>query len=78
LATCYDPTGSSSGLHSNQLMFRELRTFLGSQTMFTVGKCGRFMSNNYIWKMWKIHVQQLHMVNVEGSCPTTTYGNLAL
>ena len=46
--------------------------------MFTVGKCGRFMSNNYIWKMWKIHVQQLHMVNVEGSCPTTTYGNLAL
>jgi hypothetical protein len=25
----------------NQLMFRKLRTILGFQTMFTIGKCGR-------------------------------------
>jgi len=36
LATCFDPTGSSSGLHSNQEMFRKLRIFLGSQTMFAI------------------------------------------
>jgi len=49
MATCFDPTGSSSGLHSNQLMFRKLRTFLGSKTVFTIGKCEWFMSSNCIW-----------------------------
>jgi len=49
LATCIDPTGLSSGPHSNQFMFRKLRTFLGSQIMFTIGKCERFMSNSYNW-----------------------------
>ena len=37
LATCFDPTGSSSGLHYEP-MFKKLRTFLGSQTMFTIIK----------------------------------------
>jgi hypothetical protein len=34
----------------NQLMFRYLRTLLGSQIMFTICKCKRFMSTNKIWK----------------------------
>ena len=29
-------------------MFRKLSTFLGSQTMFTIGKCGSFISSNLL------------------------------
>jgi len=31
LATCFDPTGSSSGLHYEPVDVRKLRTSLGSQ-----------------------------------------------
>jgi len=49
LATCFDLTGSSSGLHCEPKIYRKLRTFLGSQTMFTIGKRKRFMSSSYLW-----------------------------
>jgi hypothetical protein len=35
LATCFEPTGLSSGLHHKPVDIRKLRIFLGSQTMFT-------------------------------------------
>ena len=35
LATCFDPTGSSSGLLFEPINVRKLLTFLGSQQMFT-------------------------------------------
>ena len=35
LATCFHHTGSSSGLRYEPIDIRKLRTFLGSQTMFT-------------------------------------------
>jgi len=38
LATCFDPAGSSSGLHYEPIDIRKLRTFLGSQTMVTKDK----------------------------------------
>jgi hypothetical protein len=38
-ATCFDPTGSSSGLHYEPTT-KKLRTFLGSEIMFT--------NNNYM------------------------------
>jgi len=40
LATFFDPVGSSSGL------IRKLRTFFGSQTMFTKDKYERFVSKD--------------------------------
>jgi len=35
MATCFNPAGSSSGLHYEPINIRKLRTFLESQTMFT-------------------------------------------
>jgi hypothetical protein len=36
LATCFDPTGSSSGLYYEPVDTRKLRTFFGSQTLFGI------------------------------------------
>jgi hypothetical protein len=57
--------GSSSGLHYEPIDTRKLRTFLGSQTMFTKGKCERFMSKdtnfsyfsfvNIVWDPKNVH-----------------------
>jgi hypothetical protein len=44
LATCFDPAGSSSGLHYEPINVRKLRTFLGSQPMFTYDKYERLVS----------------------------------
>jgi hypothetical protein len=44
LATCFDPAGSSSGLHCEPIDIRKLRTFLGSQRMFTKDKYDRLVS----------------------------------
>ena len=45
LATCFDPTGSLSGLHYEPINVNKLRAFLESQTMFTIGKYEKFVSN---------------------------------
>jgi len=45
VATCFDPTGSLSGLHYEPINVKNLRTFLGSQTMFTIVKYEKFVSN---------------------------------
>ena len=44
LATCFDPVRLSSGLHYEPVDIRKLRTFFGSQTMFTKDKYERFVS----------------------------------
>jgi len=44
LATCFDPVGSSSGLHCKPFNVRKLRAFLGSQPMFTYDKYERLVS----------------------------------
>jgi len=44
LATGFDPATSSSGLHYEPVDIRKLRTFLGSQTIFTKDKYERFLS----------------------------------
>jgi len=46
LATCFDPTGSSSGLSFEATVIRKLRTFLGSQTMFAKDECERSLSSD--------------------------------
>ena len=46
LATCFDPGGSSSSLHYEPIDIRKLRTFLGSQTMFTNDEYERFVSSD--------------------------------
>jgi len=45
VATCFDPTGSSSGLHYEPVNVKKLRTFLGSQTMFTIVKYENFVTD---------------------------------
>jgi len=44
LATCFDPTGSSSGLHYESNIVKKLHKFLESQTLFTIGKYEMFVS----------------------------------
>jgi len=38
VTTCFDPTGSSSGLQYEPNNVKKLHKFLGSQTVFTIGK----------------------------------------
>jgi len=44
VTTCFDPTGSSSGLHYEPNIVKKLHKFLGSQTVFTIGKHEVFVS----------------------------------
>jgi len=46
LATCFDPSGSSSGLHYEPINIRKLRTFLEFQTMFTKDEHESFVSSD--------------------------------
>jgi hypothetical protein len=44
VATCFDLTASSSGLHYEPTDVKKLRTFLRTQTMFTIVKYEKFLS----------------------------------
>ena len=54
VATCFDPTGSSSGLHYEPVNVKKLRTFLGSQTMFTIVKYENFVSSGHEFFLFDI------------------------
>jgi len=59
LATCFDPTGSLSGLHYEPLNVKKLRTFLGSQTMFTIVKYERIVSNGLHTVIFFLYISKL-------------------
>ena len=62
VSTCFDPTGSSSGLHYEPVDVKKLRTFMGSQTMFTIVKYEKFVSNGL--HMQDKNVLYLTFVNI--------------